>query len=87
LLARGADRFAIFCAPCHGPRGAGDGPVVARGFPRPPDIAGAEAGRSMVAVATNLAGAHPFDDRIAPGDRWAIARFLELGPSEVAAAR
>jgi hypothetical protein len=31
----------------------------------------------MAAIATNLAGAHPFDDRIAPRDRWAIARFVE----------
>jgi mono/diheme cytochrome c family protein len=77
LIARGAERHAIFCAPCHGARGQGDGPVVARGFPRPPGIAGAAADRSMAAIATNLAGAHPFDDRIAPRDRWAIARFVE----------
>lgn len=77
LLARGATRYEIYCTPCHGARGAGDGPVVARGFPRPPGIAGAEAARSVAALSTNLAGAHPFDDRIAPRDRWAIARFVE----------
>jgi mono/diheme cytochrome c family protein len=76
LLRLGAERYAIFCAPCHGAQGAGDGPVVARGFPRPPPFP-AEAGRSMGAVAANLAGAHPFDDRIPPRDRWAIARFIE----------
>lgn len=79
LLRRGEERYAISCTPCHGPRGAGDGPVVARGFPPPPRIAGAEAGRSMAAIATNLGGAHPFADRIAPRDRWAIARFVERG--------
>ncbi|MGG5811260.1 c-type cytochrome [Falsiroseomonas sp. CW058] len=79
LLARGAERYAISCTPCHGARGAGDGAVVARGFPRPPPIARAEASRSMAAIATNLAGAHPFEDRIAPRDRWAIARFVEQG--------
>jgi mono/diheme cytochrome c family protein len=85
LLARGAERYAISCLPCHGPRGAGDGPVVARGFPPPPSIAAAEPSRSMAAIATNLAGAHPFDDRIAPQDRWAIARFVEaLPPTRVA---
>jgi mono/diheme cytochrome c family protein len=80
LLARGEDRYAISCTPCHGPRGAGDGPVVARGFPPPPPIAGADPARSMAAIAGNLAGAHPFDDRIAPRDRWAIARFVERLP-------
>lgn len=79
LLARGAERYAISCTPCHGARGAGDGAVVARGFPRPPSIAGAEAARSMDAIATNFAGAHPFADRIGPRDRWAIARFVEAG--------
>lgn len=77
LLRRGEERYAISCTPCHGPGGAGDGPVVARGFPRPPPIAGAEAGRSMAAIAANLGGTHPFDDRITPRDRWAIARFVE----------
>jgi mono/diheme cytochrome c family protein len=77
LLARGADRYAIYCTPCHGARGAGDGAVVERGFPRPPSIVGAGAERSMAAIAANHAGAHPFDDRIAPRDRWAIARFVE----------
>jgi mono/diheme cytochrome c family protein len=77
LLRRGEGRYAISCTPCHGPGGAGDGPVVARGFPRPPPIAGLEAGRSMAAIAANLGAAHPFADRIAPRDRWAIARFVE----------
>jgi mono/diheme cytochrome c family protein len=85
LLARGADRFAIFCTPCHGPRGAGDGPVVARGFPRPPPLPGIPAEPSMAAIATNLAGAHPFADRLPPADRWAIARFVEQGAGSEAA--
>ncbi|HEV7264980.1 MAG TPA: c-type cytochrome [Falsiroseomonas sp.] len=76
LLARGAERYAIFCTPCHGSGGAGNGAAVARGFPRPPPLPG-EPARSMAAIATNLAGAHPFDDRIPPRDRWAIARHVE----------
>ena len=36
LLARGEDRFRVFCTPCHGPSGRGDGAVVSRGFPPPP---------------------------------------------------
>ena len=36
LLARGRERFDIFCAPCHGLAGDGDGIIVAHGFPAPP---------------------------------------------------
>ena len=37
-MARGQERFDIFCAPCHGRTGQGDGMVVRRGYRRPPSI-------------------------------------------------
>ncbi|MDO9502874.1 cytochrome c [Falsiroseomonas sp.] len=76
LLARGADRYLIYCAICHGPAGAGDGRAVAQGFPAPPPLP-AEAARSMAVIEANHARAHPFADRLSPSDRWAIARFVE----------
>src|SRR5690348_11544213 len=36
LLTRGRERFGIFCAPCHGLAGDGDGVIVMHGFPAPP---------------------------------------------------
>jgi mono/diheme cytochrome c family protein len=76
LLAQGADRYAIFCVPCHGAAGNGDGVVVARGHraipPLPPDPA-----RTMAAIQGNLAGAHPLTDRLTPLERWAVARHVE----------
>ena len=36
LLARGQQRYNIYCSPCHGIDGRGDGIVVKRGFPHPP---------------------------------------------------
>jgi mono/diheme cytochrome c family protein len=76
LLRRGAERYTIFCAPCHGASGAGDGPAVARGVTRPPPLP-ADPARSMEAIATNRAGAHPQPERVPPRDRWAIARHIE----------
>jgi mono/diheme cytochrome c family protein len=35
LLARGQERFNIFCTPCHGQAGYGDGMVVQRGYKQP----------------------------------------------------
>jgi mono/diheme cytochrome c family protein len=37
-VSRGAVVFSNFCAPCHGPTGKADGPVVLRGFPAPPSL-------------------------------------------------
>jgi mono/diheme cytochrome c family protein len=34
----GADVYFIYCQPCHGGAGKGDGPVAARGFPPPPPL-------------------------------------------------
>lgn len=76
LLRLGVERYAIYCTPCHGVRGEGDGPVVARGFPRPPPLPGDPA-RSMAAIDGNLAGSHPFRDRLSPHERWAVARHIE----------
>ena len=36
VLARGKQRYGIFCSACHGMTGQGDGRVVQRGFTRPP---------------------------------------------------
>ena len=35
-MARGRERFDIFCSPCHGRTGAGDGMIVRRGYRKPP---------------------------------------------------
>lgn len=37
-IQRGAQVYGIFCISCHGPSGAGDGPVTKRGFPPPPPL-------------------------------------------------
>ncbi len=81
LLARGRDRHDIYCAPCHGYTGAGDGMVVRRGFPAPPSYQEARllaAGdRQLYDAITNGAGImFPFGGRITPGDRLAIVAYI-----------
>lgn len=89
LLARGRDRFAIFCQPCHGAAGSGDGPVVASGFPRPPDfhderLLAAPAAHFLRVIADGHGAMYPYGARVPPADRRAItafARALQLaGP-------
>ena len=44
--AQGEEVYRIYCGVCHGPGGAGDGPVARRGFPAPPSLL-AENARTM----------------------------------------
>jgi len=81
LVARGRERFDIYCAPCHGRTGNGDGMVVRRGFRRPEpyhtDRLRAVPVGHFVDVMLNGFGAMPdFADRIDARDRWAIAAYI-----------
>jgi mono/diheme cytochrome c family protein len=81
LLARGADRYAIHCVPCHGAGGDGDGVVVERGFPAPPSLhverLVAAPDRHLYDVVTGGWGVMPAAaERIAPADRWAIVAYV-----------
>ena len=80
-MARGRERFDIYCSPCHGRTGQGDGMVVRRGFRRPPTfhqdrLRNAPVGQ-LFDVITNGFGAMPdYAAQIAPADRWAIAAYM-----------
>jgi mono/diheme cytochrome c family protein len=81
LLARGRQRYEIYCLPCHSPVGDGDGPVVRRGFPHPPSYHAPRLrdapDRHFFDVITNGYGImHPYADRVAPPDRWAIVAYI-----------
>jgi mono/diheme cytochrome c family protein len=81
IMARGRERFDIFCAPCHGRTGAGDGMVVQRGFRRPPSyhddrLRSAPVGH-FIDVMTNGFGAMPdYAEQVGARDRWAIAAYI-----------
>lgn len=81
LLARGQERFDIYCAPCHGRLGDGSGMIVQRGFPPPPSYHIDRLRQAPVQhfydVITNGYGAmYPYDARVAPADRWAIVAYI-----------
>ncbi len=81
LLARGRERFDIYCAPCHGRSGDGAGMIVRRGFPSPPsyhaDRLREAPDRHFYDVITYGYGAmYPYADRVAPEDRWAITAYI-----------
>ena len=81
VMARGHERFNIYCAPCHGRTGEGDGMVVLRGYRRPPSmhqdrLRSAPAGH-FFDVMTNGFGAMPdYAAQIRAEDRWAIVAYI-----------
>lgn len=81
LLARGQERFDIYCAPCHGFAGDGDGVIVAHGFPAPPsyhvDRLMAVPAQHVFDVITDGYGVmYGYGDRVDPHDRWAIVAYV-----------
>jgi mono/diheme cytochrome c family protein len=81
VLNRGQERFNIYCTPCHGPSGSGNGMVVQRGYRQPPSfhidrLRQADAGH-FFDVITNGFGAMPdYRVQIAPRDRWAVVAYI-----------
>lgn len=82
LLARGRERFGIYCSPCHGLAGDGRGVVPSRGFPRPPDfrtepLRSASPQRIVDTITHGYGVMYAYGDRVAPADRWAIAAYIK----------
>ena len=80
-LERGRERFQIFCAPCHGQTGQGDGMIVRRGYRRPPSYH-TDRLRELPAghfydVMTNGFGVMPsYAAQVPVRDRWLIAAYV-----------
>jgi mono/diheme cytochrome c family protein len=81
VMARGQERFNIYCSPCHGRTGLGDGMVVRRGFRRPPSFADERLRQAPIGhffdVMTNGFGAMPdYAAQVKVADRWAIIAYV-----------
>jgi len=81
LLARGRERFDVYCAPCHDRAGTGRGMIVRRGYTAPPSLheerlRTVPAGH-FVDVMTGGWGAMPsYAAQVPAADRWAIAAYI-----------
>lgn len=82
MLALGQKRYNIFCVPCHGPAGAGDGTVTKLGFPQPPDLlTGAAAttlsnGEIFQIVTDGRGQMFSYGYRVKPPERWAVIAYV-----------
>jgi mono/diheme cytochrome c family protein len=80
-LRRGRERFEIYCAPCHGRAGRGDGMVVQRGYRQPPsfhtDRLRQQPAGYFFDVIVNGFGAMPdYAAQIDVKDRWRIVAYV-----------
>ncbi len=81
VMARGQQRFNIYCSPCHGETGDGNGMIVQRGFKRPPSYHIDRLRKAPIGyffdVMTNGFGAMPdYAEQVEPKDRWVIAAYI-----------
>jgi mono/diheme cytochrome c family protein len=81
-LERGEKVFNIYCSPCHGPTGQGDGPVAAK-FIQPPSLTGAAARKYTDGYIYSLIrygrGIMPlYGDKVRSIDRWHLVNYIRL---------
>jgi mono/diheme cytochrome c family protein len=82
VLARGRERYNIYCAPCHSRVGDGNGFVPSRGFARkPPTFHKPRWQKAPLGefydVITNGSGIMPdYASQIPPEDRWNIVAYV-----------
>jgi mono/diheme cytochrome c family protein len=81
VLARGQERFNVYCTPCHSRVGNGAGMIVQRGYKPAGNLHDARRINQPLShyfyVMTNGYGAMPdYKAQVTPEDRWAIAAYI-----------
>jgi len=81
LLERGQDRYKIFCTPCHGLQGNGEGMIAMRGMKHPPSyhidrLRQAPNGYFYDVMTNGFGAMYSYSERITPADRWAIVAYI-----------
>lgn len=81
LLVRGQQRFGIFCSPCHGLQGDGNGMAAVRGMKHPPSyhddrLRKSPNGYFFDVITNGFGGMLGYSAQIPPRDRWAIVAYV-----------
>jgi hypothetical protein len=81
LLERGMDRYNIYCSPCHGFTGDGNGMIVQRGLSRPPSfhidrLTTAPVGHFYDVISNGWGRMYAYK-HIHVRDRWAIVAYVK----------
>jgi mono/diheme cytochrome c family protein len=81
VMARGQERYDVFCAPCHGRTGVGNGMIVQRGFRQPPSygeqrLREAPAGYYFDVMTNGFGAMQDYAAQVPVADRWAIVAYI-----------
>jgi mono/diheme cytochrome c family protein len=81
MLARGQNRYQIYCSPCHGLTGYGDGMIVSRGLKNPPSyhteaLRDTTVGHIFNVITAGYGSMASYASRIPAKDRWAIVAYV-----------
>jgi mono/diheme cytochrome c family protein len=81
LMRRGQERYGIYCTPCHGQTGRGDGVVVQRGFRRPSSfhvdrLRGEKDGYFFDVMTAGFGAMPDYAMQVSVPDRWAIVAYV-----------
>jgi len=81
IVERGRERYNVFCSPCHGFSGDGDGMIVQRGFRHPPSfhddrLRNAPVGHFFDVITNGFGVMYPYGYRVPVADRWAIIAYV-----------
>jgi mono/diheme cytochrome c family protein len=80
LLKRGQERYNIYCAPCHGQTGDGQGIIVQRGYLPPPSyhqnrLRNVTDGYVFDVITNGVRNMPSYRHQIPVADRWAIVAY------------
>jgi mono/diheme cytochrome c family protein len=81
VVARGQERFNVYCSPCHDRQGNGDGMIVRRGFRHPPSyhidrLRQVPDGHIYDVITNGFGAMQDYSAQITPNDRWAIVSYV-----------
>jgi cytochrome c553 len=83
VLDRGQERFNVYCAPCHGRTGEGNGMIVQRGFRQPPSyheerLRNVPVGYFFDVMTNGFGAMQDYSAQVTVPDRWAIAAYIRV---------
>jgi mono/diheme cytochrome c family protein len=81
VLARGRERYEIFCSPCHDRLGTGQGMIVRRGFTparsfHDPRLRDAPAGHFFQVMTQGFGVMPSYANQLSEHDRWAVIAYI-----------